>query len=182
LSQVLGSTGVLHWMRFNRKIRYPRWSWNADSVHPCYSIVSSVPLFVFRPYLNILLFSWDVSSENWNAPTCTVIWFASSFNTRTCSFCFVFIYCEVKLALFCCHFACFNMTNEPNFLLFFTSFRFNYSLCFHGKRDRTYFTSLLFALFHFKFLISFSVQFFVSISKTNFAGPIIVYCMPTSNM
>jgi hypothetical protein len=54
-------------MNSNSNVRWSRWKWNADSVHSCHWIVSSVTLFVFQLYLEHLIYFWNVSSVTWNA-------------------------------------------------------------------------------------------------------------------
>jgi hypothetical protein len=66
-------------MQDNSNMRLSRWSWNADSVHYCYWIVSSVTLYVFLPYLEHPTYFWNASSATRN--TFNVIWNASNVNT-----------------------------------------------------------------------------------------------------
>jgi hypothetical protein len=63
-------------MHSNSNVRWSRWSWNADSVHSCHWIVSSVTLSVFQLYLEQLTYFLNVSSVTWNASS--VIWNASN--------------------------------------------------------------------------------------------------------
>jgi hypothetical protein len=66
-------------MHSNSNVRLSRWSWNADSVHYCHWIVSSVTLSVFQLYLEHFTYFWNVSCAIWNA--FSVIWNASSVYT-----------------------------------------------------------------------------------------------------
>jgi hypothetical protein len=66
-------------MHSNSNVKLSSWCWNADSVHSCHWIVSSVTLSVFQLYPEHLTYFWNVSSVTWNA--FSVIWNASSVNT-----------------------------------------------------------------------------------------------------
>ncbi len=55
------------------------WRWNADNVHSCHWIVSSVTLSVFQFYLEHLTYFWNESGVTWNAAS--GIQNASSVNT-----------------------------------------------------------------------------------------------------
>ncbi len=63
-------------MHSNSNMRLSRWSLNADSVHSCQWIVSSVTLSVFQLYLEHLTYFWNVFRVTCNV--FSIIWNASS--------------------------------------------------------------------------------------------------------